>query len=176
MTISVRFLSFPFRQFLHRVVDSLCDREPDWVKSFGNVDAAVQGCRDFVVAAVGNKWDKTQVAAALTEAGIDASLTPIVQKVLDVRGPEVRAALLERVSGIFPLSLKDIDWSVRLVLSSDKVSNMRSVVLVLTLVLKVLDSGNKERTKSVKLELSKEELDKVIASLSKAQEIIRDNS
>lgn len=64
--------------------------------------------------------------------------------------------------------LCDFDWSVRLVLSSDKLSGLRKPLLLLK-----LDTVAADGSKSEKLvELNEEELDAFMASLKKVQGLV----
>lgn len=178
-------LSYLHLQFLHRVVDTLCERGPSGAAfqklatagaSDSSVQSAVSAASDLIVAAVGEKWSKDKLTAALTEAGL-AGLAPAAGRVLEARTPDVRSALIERTTAMFPLYLKDFDWSVRLVVSSDKVCNMKEVVVLLTLQLRPQDeNGHEKEVKTVKIEMTRGELDTFIASLSKAQQVLRDHA
>lgn len=64
--------------------------------------------------------------------------------------------------------LCDFDWSVRLVLSSDKLSGLRKPLLLLK-----LDTVAADGSKSEKLvELNEEELDALLTSLKKVQGLV----
>ena len=61
--------------------------------------------------------------------------------------------------------LKDFDWSLRLVLSSDKLSGLRRPLLMLKLDVVGADGVKQEKL----VELSEAELDVLLAKLKKAQ-------
>lgn len=64
--------------------------------------------------------------------------------------------------------LKDFDWSLRLVLSSDKLSGLRRPLLMLKLDVVGADGVKQEKL----LELSEAELDVLLAKLKKAQSLV----
>jgi hypothetical protein len=63
--------------------------------------------------------------------------------------------------------LKDFDWSIRLILSSDKISGLRKPVLLLKLESQTPNGKIQENT----IELNTKELENLITSLKKAQEV-----
>jgi len=163
---------------LHNIVDSICGCERLGVGfGVGNATASMvnaaeltSAAKNFIIAAIGNKWSAEEVDAALEQAQVSAS-SGIIKSVLAARGTEIRTALIERISSVFPMYLKDFDWSVRLVLSSSQMSQVRETLLLLTLTLKGVDPVSKlETQQEVKLELNQKELDSLIASLSAAVE------
>jgi len=65
--------------------------------------------------------------------------------------------------------LKDFDWSVRVVMSSDKLSGLRKPLLLLK-----LDTVNADGSKSEKLvELNESELDEFLTTLKRAQALVQ---
>jgi hypothetical protein len=64
--------------------------------------------------------------------------------------------------------LKDFDWSLRLVLSSDKLSGLRRPLLMLKLDVVGADGDKQEKL----VELSEAELDVLLAKLKKAQSLV----
>jgi hypothetical protein len=64
--------------------------------------------------------------------------------------------------------LKDFDWSLRLVLSSDKLSGLRRPLLMLKLDVVGADGVKQEKL----VELSEAELDVLLAKLKKAQSLV----
>ncbi len=65
--------------------------------------------------------------------------------------------------------LKDFDWSVRLVLSSNKVSGLRKPLLQLKLDRELVNGQVDENL----VELDEEELDKLLASLKQAKAALK---
>jgi hypothetical protein len=65
-------------------------------------------------------------------------------------------------------TLKDFDWSVRLVLSSSKLSGLRQPLLMLKLEKTMPDGTMKEQL----VELDEAELNSLIANLSAAQKAV----
>ena len=64
--------------------------------------------------------------------------------------------------------LKDFDWSVRLALSSDKLSGLRKPLLLLKLETVAADGTRAEKI----LELNEEELDTLLQGLKKVQGLV----
>ncbi len=125
-----------------------------------------------------------QTTAALASAGLSAHSSSFSTAV-SARSAEVRSALIARAPRLFPLSLKDVDWSVRLTVSSDAITALRRPTALITLSLATVAAGAggvgaagaaggaQGGVKTVTLELSGEELDALIASLSKANDVVQ---
>jgi COMM domain len=64
--------------------------------------------------------------------------------------------------------LKDFDWSLRLVLSSDKLSGLRRPLLMIKLDIVDADGAKQERL----VELSEAELEILLTKLKKAQSLV----
>jgi len=65
--------------------------------------------------------------------------------------------------------LKDFDWSLRLTLSSDKISGLRKPLLLLKIDTVGPDGGKVERI----VEMNEEELNHLLARLKEAQEVLK---
>jgi hypothetical protein len=98
--------------------------------------------------------------------------------VIAARSAEVRSALIERAPLLFPYSLKDVDWSVRLVVSSDKLGSLKEPTVLVNLELAPVSQSEDAdpaaaRPRSVAIELNASELDALINTLSGAQAIVQ---
>ena len=83
------------------------------------------------------------------------------------RATDLRAAAIRRASAISQRHLSDFDWKVQTVLSSDTAASLNEPRLVLSLTLK--DASDAQ---DVVMELSKPELDNLIAQLEKANDTV----
>ena len=83
------------------------------------------------------------------------------------RATDLRAAAIRRASTISQRHLSDFDWKVQTVLSSDTAASLNEPRLVLSLTLK--DASDAQ---DVVMELSKPELDNLIAQLEKANDTV----
>lgn len=67
--------------------------------------------------------------------------------------------------------LRDFDWSARIVLASDKISGLKQPLVILKLF---LEKGSGELEEK-EIELSQQELNRLLASLKEAKQKIKEN-
>ena len=79
----------------------------------------------------------------------------------------LQRALIQETSGISNATLKDIGWNVKLVMSSDKLSNIKEPLMTLNLELETEDG-----IKSHLLEMNLSELKMLIESLEAANKSV----
>ena len=164
--------------FLHGVVDTMCGRAqalakehtaPTGVKIHDLTDLS----RVFLQKAVCANLDAGGVAAALTADGAaDAALHALVAGVLAGRAAELRAALERQSAAISNAHLTDFDWSLRLVLASDKLSHLRQPVLLLKLFL-ARPGAEAEPPREIVVELTKDELDALLADFKNVNGVLQ---
>ncbi|XP_041828271.1 COMM domain-containing protein 8 [Melanotaenia boesemani] len=155
----------------HRVVDGLCGREPphrgdynvtwslqEWLQLLDSLTAI------FRLAASGNISDE-EVLVQLSEAG--SSQAEAVLTVLRARHEEIHRALLDRTNGISSANLQDFDWQLKLALSSDKISSLNTPLLSVNL--DVRENGG---LRLVTMEMNRDELSMLIASLEAANKVV----
>lgn len=94
-----------------------------------------------------------------------------MNQVLRVREKEIRSALIAQASSISNAHLVDFDWSLRLILSSGSISQVRQPVVLLKLYLKQADQTKPQQEMVV--ELTKSDLERVLTDFSRVQELIQ---
>ncbi|XP_056281844.1 COMM domain-containing protein 8 [Pseudoliparis swirei] len=155
----------------HKVVDGLCGRAPpcradysapwspeDWLQLLSSLTALFR-------LAVGNNSSDEEVLAGLADVG--SSHATSVLSVLAARREEIRDALLDRTISISSTTLQDFDWQLKLALSSDKISSLHTPLLSL-----ILDVRENRALQSVAMEMDREELNTLIASLEAANKVV----
>ncbi|XP_008289593.1 COMM domain-containing protein 8 [Stegastes partitus] len=155
----------------HRVVDGLCGREPprwadysstwslqEWLELLSSLTTL------FRLAVQSSNSDE-EVLALLSDVG--SSHAKAVLSVLRSRQEEICHALLDRTNSISSATLQDFEWQLKLALSSDKISSLHSPLLSLSL--DVRDNG---ALQPVTMELSREELSKLINALEAANKVV----
>lgn len=88
-------------------------------------------------------------------------------KCLKSRKDEIKKTLLEEIVDISSARLQDFDWQIKLALSSDKIASLQMPLL--NLYLDVKENGE---VKPYSVEMSKEELQKLINSLEAANKVV----
>jgi hypothetical protein len=153
---------------LHAIVDEICGRtRADMPAGVPGLDAATaDALRQVVIQAVGQGLKKEALAEQLAHAKLEAAAARVVAEVVHARRAEMERALRERVVEVAPSHLRDFDWSVRLVLASDRISSMREPRLLLNLQLAHADPSAPPR--HVAVELARDDLDRLLASLERA--------
>ncbi len=111
----------------------------------------------------------TQIAAELAAGGVSSSLCGAIAEAIFAREPGVSKALDRDAAARSHAHLTDFDWSVRLVVSSDKLSSMRQPLTVLKLFVAAPGGGadGMER-REVSLELTQQDLERLLAACSDA--------
>ena len=116
---------------------------------------------------IGNALALKQINSELSGLGLEAAVIEDILNVLEVRREETLQILKSNVSKISSFYLKDFDWSVRLILSSDSISELQEPVLQLHF--KKVSTDTNSLSNST-WELSKSQLDSVLVQF---QEIIK---
>lgn len=132
-------------EFLHAVADTICGRVRGW-KRFGEsatVTPLVTAYSAFLTDAVGNERTVKATVEVLTAAGVSEDASKIVATVVEARRSELVERLRLKASTIGDAHLKDFDWSLRLVMSSDRLESMREPVVLVNLRLTGTD-GDKD--------------------------------
>ena len=121
--------------------------------------------------AVGKKYADEQIMAELEQNQVPGPVQSMVVQVLRVREEEIRKALITQASSISNAHLVDFDWSLRLILSSGSISQVRQPVLLLKLYLKQADQTKPQQEFLV--ELTKPDLERVLTDFSRVQELLQ---
>ncbi|PSN36265.1 hypothetical protein C0J52_22620 [Blattella germanica] len=107
---------------------------------------------------------------------LDSTHQEIVLECLSVRQKDIQNILFQEKCAISGPVLQDFDWKVKWVMGSSKSSSLREPLLSLDLHLSegrnLRKNGIGINKKTVSLELDKEELNKLISILEKAQETV----
>ncbi|KAJ9596125.1 hypothetical protein L9F63_012709 [Diploptera punctata] len=104
---------------------------------------------------------------------IDSSRLEMVLECFSVRRNDIKNILLQEQCAISGPVLQDFDWKVKWVMGSSKSALLREPLLNLDLYLS--EGGSlkiKDTQRVVNLELDKDELNKLISALEKAQETL----
>eukprot|EP01027_Heterolobosea_sp_BB2_P000518 GEZU01000743.1.p1 GENE.GEZU01000743.1~~GEZU01000743.1.p1 ORF type:complete len:205 (-),score=47.07 GEZU01000743.1:22-636(-) len=158
-------------QFLHTVVDELCGRPSNKpASSYANAHEIIAAAKALMRQAVATNLDEGKLVADLEALAVPASGIPVVLSVLEVRRSDIRRALMEATVALSQSHLKDFDWKLQLILSSDKVSIMRQPLLLLNLYIYDTKQAN---TREVLIELTKADLDNLLGTFAKIHEVIQ---
>jgi len=140
------------------------------------VEALIQ----FFTYVVSIKADKNKISSELQVASLSENLISLISQVIVARQSEIEEAVLCGGNGSsvvhpspFPL-LKDFDWSIRVVLSSDSMNSLRIPVMLLHLTLKKDHSNNSNNgITELTLELTKNELDHLLNNCRHIQQVVQ---
>jgi hypothetical protein len=204
-------------QSVHLVVDRICGRpvnssaalQPQQPAAQAKVSSSSGGaaaaaaaaalCDDAVRSALAQAtsggWSSADLSGAAERANITDAVSEILSSVYAARRIELSAAYARAAVTLAPQHLRDFDWSVRLVLASDKIASMRDARMMLSLDVSSassaaspaattastsessssIGSGSSTSTDSstVHVELNKQELDALIASCTAVQKVVR---
>eukprot|EP01083_Nonionella_stella_P075522 205358_1 len=161
---------FDSEEFLHSVVESMCGRR-SMVSDEGN-QRLCSDWGDFIRMATGRTMDESQIRSELSVAdpALSDSTIDIVIKVMASRRREIHRHLqTQAVHSGTEGHLADFDWSVRVVLSSEKIANIRLPIFLLNL--KLHQTGGEY--KDVRIQLTKEQLDDFISECSNIHKTLK---
>ncbi|XP_038605491.1 COMM domain-containing protein 8-like [Tachyglossus aculeatus] len=159
-------------QLLHRAVDSLCgraapqDQNGDQLWDPAEWEAMREDIAVFFKTTVGH--DRPDEEALQQLGQLSPGLQETVMQCLKGRKEEIRQALLGEVTAISSAQLQDFDWQLKLALSSDKLATLQMPLLNLD-----LDVRENGEVKPYSIEMSKDELQKLISALEAANKDLK---
>lgn len=159
--------------FLHALMDQLCGQERS-LSSFGGVfliSPIQEAYKKFIIrVASAAPIGKQEIAKKLAEAGLAQAHAELLAQAIEARKPELQERFKEQSSAIgVPQHLEDFDWSLRLVLGSDRLMGMREPRLLLKFSLR--DANG--RSEGHQLELDADQLDHLLAKFGDVQGIVQ---
>lgn len=159
----------------HSVIDSICSRKYPRVVDYGKVVSPSQWRQlATTLTAILKKFGRLEsfdLDAQLQEAGIAADKTKGLAAAAAARRPELRKALLAETSAIATASIVDFDWNVSVAYASDSLATINETLMMLTL--KIRQPGIGVKDTEVKMELSRPELQALIAKLDAADKVVQ---
>ncbi|KAF7646609.1 hypothetical protein LDENG_00184710 [Lucifuga dentata] len=173
-TMAVLLSRLPFTECLklcHRVVDGLCGREPPRMLDYSATWKLEEwlelqnALSTLFLLAVRNNSSEEEVLAGVADVG--SGHADAVLSVLRARREEIQLALLQRTNSISSAVLHDFNWQLKVALSSDKISSLQTPLLSLSL--DVSESGTLQ---PVTMEMNRDELSTLIASLEAANKVL----
>ncbi|XP_071489641.1 COMM domain-containing protein 8-like [Diadema antillarum] len=158
-------------KLVHQVADSLTGHHRPRYQDYGKTWSldewfqVLHSSEAYLKAAV--KGDSTKDDMKADLEGVSDNVKEKLIECVTVRRSELRKALVDNTAAISQAHLTDFDWKLKLALSSDKISSVQEPLV--NLDLSVLEDGT---NKLVSLELNKEELQRLLASLETANRAV----
>ncbi|XP_019818254.1 COMM domain-containing protein 8 isoform X1 [Bos indicus] len=158
-------------QLLHKIIDGICGRTYPLYQDYHSVwDSTewmhvLEDITTFFKAVVGKNLSDEEISQQLNQ--LNSSHQEAIMKCLKSRKDEIKKTLLEEIVDISSARLQDFDWQIKLALSSDKIASLQMPLL--NLYLDVKENGE---VKPYSVEMSKEELQKLINSLEAANKAL----
>lgn len=157
----------------HAVVDDLCGRAVNYgavcTAGASGVLDAVARMKEVAISCVATVQTPAAIAERVAAAAPPAPLAAAVAEAIAVRAVELRRALANKATEISAGHLSDFDWSLRLVLSTDKLSDARHPVLLLTLSITQADGTRRDEV----VELGADSLDSLLSDFSNVAATMR---
>jgi hypothetical protein len=157
--------SFGIEKFIHESINAVT-KTFDFSLYDGvdpsDLEPIVEACKLFIIQIVNLGLTKEQVQEDTETLGTSEDTTNLIWNAISARKPELRRALQNQHSSLNQNFLQDFDWKIHLSLASGHISVQRKPLLLLNLKLNV---NEKDQTKSVTLEMTREELDGLISTL-----------
>lgn len=157
---------------LHSIVDGLCKLGRPAYQQYGEIYSLPEwwslqdSYSDFITHAV--KEDSTKDELLQLMGDLPDSHKQTVIDTISIRREDIRQSLKSRTNAISDAVLTDFDWQVKLSLSSDKISSVQEPITSLD-----LDVQSQEGQQIHSLELSREDLKKLISSLEGANKVVQ---
>ncbi|GAB5370467.1 hypothetical protein AAMO2058_001495700 [Amorphochlora amoebiformis] len=155
------------KRFLHRIVDETCGQEVDW--SEDEDLGLIADLKSVFKKTVGQDQKTSEAVEELKGDGCSEASQKAFEAVLEGRRSDIKKALVESASQIFPSYLKDFDWSLKTVLASNKLADIGSAIVVLSLTLKQPDGSIQTK----RIELSGQLLDHLVKACGAANKVVR---
>ncbi|XP_003386057.1 PREDICTED: COMM domain-containing protein 8-like [Amphimedon queenslandica] len=161
------------RKFVHAAINGLCEKDGLHYEEYSNslslseYSKLKQSLISTIRQTARQGTDKKDFLDSLVKLGAPQDVGGVIAESLWVRRDEIRAQFIRDSASFSHSSLGDYDIRTKLVLSSDKLGSIQEPLLSLDLR---LHEGGKERVES--LELSKDELDKLVTSLEAANKVV----
>lgn len=111
--------------------------------------------------------NKEQISKELDSFSLSSEVKQAVLDCIWPRQEEVRRSLVLSTAAISNSYLKDFDWKVKMIMSSDKLASIKEPVVALDF--DVVENGE---DRNVSVELTKEELDSLVSSLEAANKVV----
>jgi len=156
-------------RFLHQSISHICKQRGPGFKDF----SSIWSIRDWISLTdnwnsaikvwIGNNVGKEEIKEQLKNQGFSDEWISRILICIALRKQDVKQSLSSQTSCIAQSSLTNFDWNVKLVMSSDKLANIREPLSEIHFELK-----NKEGQEHVSLELNKEELKMLIDKMEAA--------
>jgi len=162
--------------FVHVVVDLVCGRASNFVEIYPRVTSEtstnIHNLVEALKAFIGLHFSKdpAEIAKELAPSGLPGKLCQVVATSIHGRSEDLQLTLARRATTEIAHSyLKDFDWSMRMVLSSEKLSKVRQPLLLLTLIITDIDGSKKEQL----IELTVQKLEELLATFGTVDAVLR---
>ncbi|XP_022108486.1 COMM domain-containing protein 8-like [Acanthaster planci] len=156
---------------LHQVIDGICGHCRPRLQDYGKIWTGQEWLQ---VVDASQAWIKHAVKNGLTKDGMEKDLDSLPAEIrrklvecVTVRRGDIRDSLLADTAAISQAYLKDFDWKLKLALSSDKIASVQEPLLTIDFNVQEGDEN-----KRVSLEMDRQELSKLIASLETANKAV----
>ena len=156
-------------QLLHTVCDKLTTPVVADMENFplvvgrASVGEIARGITYLFSNAIASGFSNGEFEADLKKGNMSDAMVGKFSEVFQMRKVELASALRKSAQAISSAYLKDFDWSVRQIFGTNKLSNTRKAVLMLTLT--VVQVSGKEVTRT--FELDEKELNDMIEEFEK---------
>jgi len=161
--------------FLYLLVDEICEKKINFsaynkgIKNFYDIKEAT---KQFIQRAIREGLKKEQIVEQLKAGSIPETLHEHFIDVISSRTEDIQKSVIHSASHIAQAYLKDFDWKLELVISSEKLSQLREPVLLLHL--SVHDNNGKGEKEDIILELPKGDLNSLIKTLESVNQSVQE--
>ncbi|XP_065058387.1 COMM domain-containing protein 8-like [Rhopilema esculentum] len=160
-------------KFLHQLINFICKQRGPQFKDFSstwNIKEWITICdcwSAIIKCWVGSNVGKEEIKEQLLEEEFSEEWTKRILICITLRKNDIKESMIRQTSAISQSSLKDFDWKVKLVMSSDKLANVREPMADVDFQLQTEDGR-----RQVSLELNKEEMKTLINHLESANKVV----
>eukprot|EP00112_Aurelia_sp_Birch-Aquarium-sp1_P013987 Seg2995.4 transcript_id=Seg2995.4/GoldUCD/mRNA.D3Y31 product="COMM domain-containing protein 8" protein_id=Seg2995.4/GoldUCD/D3Y31 len=160
-------------KFLHQLINSLCKQKGPLFKNFNSIwnikewimvsDSWLAKIRSWV----GDTIGKDEIRNQLLKEDFPDDWISRILICITLRKNDIKQSLTNQTTNIAQSSMKNFDWKVKMVMSSDKLASIREPLANVDFELDTEDGR-----KTVALEMSKGELKMLIDKLEAANKVV----
>ncbi|KAJ5075964.1 comm domain-containing protein [Anaeramoeba ignava] len=159
-------------KFIHQILDSFYKKQENLFKIYGQqtieIEEIFETYKEFFIFGVKKNMNEEEMSNNLQTFGISKEVSNFISDAFIARKLEIEAVLKIDSSKISSCFLKDFDWKINYVMSSNTISEIQHPLLTLNLYLQ-----SNGQVQEVLLEFTPPELEEFIDELQKAGNIIQ---
>eukprot|EP00742_Colponemidia_sp_Colp-10_P008540 GILJ01009256.1.p1 GENE.GILJ01009256.1~~GILJ01009256.1.p1 ORF type:complete len:186 (-),score=18.43 GILJ01009256.1:237-794(-) len=165
-------------QFLHHVIDDICGRRPAFLSLYRSklsafdLPVAIKAAGDLIRKSIRTERTRDELRDFCQSETDSSLLSAALTAVVVARQDELKSRMIENATKLTSSWLSDFDWSIQMVVASDKLSSIRQPLCLITLYVHHNNRPN-EQDEQVVIECDRERLTQLIENLEKIDTVLQ---